>query len=123
MEPALQTALIAGMVAVIVALLGLIGVLMKNGTDRRTAMEARLDKRIDDALDGQKKTIEEQGDEISQLKAQMRAVGRVLRATITTNPDLVVPDVDPADIALLEDTEVLPPIFIRRHPTRPRRSP
>lgn len=123
METPLATALIAGGAAVLVALLSLIGLLVKNGGDRRTGMEARLDKRIDDALADQKETIEEQAEEIKTLKAQMRAVGRVLRATAEQSTDPRGPDIDPADIALLEDTEVLPPSWIRRHIVHPSPNP
>lgn len=121
MADPLATALIAGVFALLVAVCGLIGVLVTTGGNRRTALEARLDKRIEDALAGQAvtiaeqtKTIQSQGEEIKTLKAQMAAVGRVFRATAEQSSHPNGPDIDPADIALLEDTEVLPPSWVRR---------
>lgn len=116
-NPTIVVALVAGVVTVMGALLGLVGVLSKTSADRRTAQEIRLDARMDAALAAQDRRIAEQDKTIEDLrellKQKMGAVGRIfrqIRDQWTGDPH--GPNIDPADIAEIED--VLPPEWIRR---------
>lgn len=118
-NPGIVIALIGGIVAIIGTLATLVGALTKSGTDRRTAQEVRLDARMDAALAAQDKVIARQNTEIEGMKVmlarKMGAVGRIfrqIRDQWTGDPH--GPNIDPADIAELEDTEVLPREWIRR---------
>lgn len=107
-------ALIGGVVAVIGTAGALVGVLSKNTTDRRTALEVRLDRRIDAAIEAQEAEIASLRDEVSTIKRHMTAVGRIFRAIRDQWPDAHGPMLDAADIAELEGTEVIPREWIRK---------
>lgn len=118
-NPGIVVALIGGIVSVVGVLATLVGALTKTGSDRRTAQEVRLDARMDAALAAQDRRIAEQDQTIEELKQllkrKMSAVGRIfrqIRDQWTGDPH--GPNIDPSDISELEDTEVLPPEWIRR---------
>lgn len=126
-NPTIVVALIGGIVGVIGALAALVGALTKTGSDRRTAQEIRMDARMDAALAvqdkriaEQDKKIEEQAETITGLKLlldrKLATVGRILRQIREQwTGDPHGPNIDPADIAELE--EVFPPEWIRRGQT------
>lgn len=123
-NPVVVVALIAACATVIGAIAALVGVLTKTTSDRRTATEVRMDARMDAALAAQDARIAAQDATIAELqvllKRRLGAVARIFRAIRDQwTGDQHGPNLDPADIAELEDTEVLPPEWIRSRPYRP----
>ncbi len=123
-NPGIVVALIGGIVAIIGTLAGLVGAMAKTGSDRRTAQEIRLDKRIDAVIAAQDKRLAEQDKRLAEqetaldsmtqlLDKKLATVGRILRQIREQwTGDPHGPNIDPADIAELE--EVFPPEWIRR---------
>lgn len=126
-DPTVVVAVIGGIVAIIGTIAGLVGALSKNSGDRRTAQELRLDARMDAAMTAQDRRIAEQDRRMTSqdetiaelqelLKRRLSAVANIFRAIRDQwVGDASGPNLDPADIAELEDTEVLPREWIRRH--------
>lgn len=125
-NPGIVVALIGGIVAVIGTLAGLVGAMTKTGADRRTAQEIRLDARMDAALAAQDRRIAEQDARIAEQDKTIESLKQVLDRKLATFGRIIRqirdqwtgdphgPNIDPADIAELEDTEVLPREWIRR---------
>lgn len=129
----IAASIVAAIATVGVALIGYIGTRGKNQSDQRTALERRVDERVTALMDADKERIAKleddrddledvvktQGAEITSLAEEVTswrrrwgAVGRVFRALASQWPDTHMPNLDPLDIAELEDT--IPPQWIRR---------
>lgn len=135
----LMSILGSGVVAAVIA--GAFLIWNRRGSDREKRREARiaaqeiskteLDKRIDARvaselaaawarIDEQQVELDKQADEIKQLRADVNARERVVSAALRVVaalarqwPGDLMPHLDPADIAELEDTEVIPKKWIK----------
>lgn len=98
-----------------------------NVTAQAAVTKAQIDQQIDTRLArdnaelaAKVENLEAKVDSIERLLAVTKgAFTRILRALAIQWPGAVVPNLDPADIALIEDT--IPPHWIR--PSRPRTGP
>lgn len=105
----------------------------KTQSEHRTALESRVDERVAALMDADQKRIEKlendrdeldakvasQGetiraltDEVASWQRRWGAVGRVFRALAAQWTGPHMPNLDPLDLAELEDT--IPPQWIRR---------
>lgn len=119
-ETLINPTVLVGVVGAVVTLIGIIATYLatrgKSQSDAKTALDARIDARVEQQLatawqeiDGLKKKV----TALEQQEARkMSAVARILRTIAAQWPDSHGPDLDPADIAEIEDT--IPPAWIRR---------
>lgn len=88
----------------------------KTKTDAKTALDARIDARVKEQLDGAWTEIDRLKTAVAELTEKDRlkssAFARILRAIAKQWPTDHGPDLDPSDIALLEDT--IPPTWLRK---------
>lgn len=120
---------ITALAAVVAAALTFLAAYLKLRADGKS-LAAQLDKAIDERIAGALKDawaeIDELKERLKELHAQlatdqethtkqMSAVARILRAIARQWPDDHGPDLDPGDIALIEDT--IPAHWIRRQET------
>lgn len=88
----------------------------KTRTDAKTALDARIDKRVSEQLEGAWTEITTLKADVATLTEKDRlkssAFARILRAIARQWPSEHGPDLDPSDIALIEDT--IPPTWLRR---------
>ena len=117
--------------------LGLLAIQLGKSRDRKAAEEAAKQERINEQFPGWAELVEENRNlrtelaelrnVIDELRAKvetiltrenrwMAAVARIFRRIDALWVGDTGPDLDPADIAALEDTEVIPPRWIRRRP-------
>ncbi|GAA1149036.1 hypothetical protein F6W69_10735 [Microbacterium oxydans] len=93
----------------------------KTKTDAKTALDARIDKRVSEQLEGAWTEITALKTDVATLTEKDRlkssAFARILRAIARQWPTDHGPDLDPSDIALIEDT--IPPTWLRKHHPRP----
>lgn len=110
-------------VTIAVAIIGLLGIVVtffgtrgKTKTDAKTALDARIDQRVAEQLEGAWSEIGALKKSVSELTEKDRlkssAFARILRAIARQWPSEHGPDLDPSDIALIEDT--IPPTWLRR---------
>lgn len=89
----------------------------KTRTDAKTALDARIDARVAEQLDGAWAEIGTLKSAVAELTEKDRlkssAFARILRAIARQWPTEQGPDLDPSDIALIEDT--IPPHWVRRN--------
>lgn len=119
----LIAAAVAGFFTLTAALVGAIFAWQKNRADRQIAQQVTK-AQIDAQIDARMKT--ELADAYARIDAleaeqgahskQMSAVARILRAIARQWPDEAGPNLDPHDIALIEDT-------IPAHWIRPKETP
>ncbi|NYF29011.1 MULTISPECIES: hypothetical protein [Microbacterium] len=97
----------------------------KTKTDAKTALDARIDKRVSEQLEGAWTEITALKTDVATLTEKDRlkssAFARILRAIARQWPTDHGPDLDPSDIALIEDT--IPPTWLRKHHPRPEGDP
>ncbi|KKX97750.1 hypothetical protein [Microbacterium sp. Ag1] len=88
----------------------------KTKTDAKTALDARIDARVSEQLEGAWTEITALKADVATLTEKDRlkssAFARILRAIARQWPTDHGPDLDPSDIALIEDT--IPPTWLRR---------
>lgn len=88
----------------------------KTKTDAKTALDARIDERVSEQLEGAWTEITSLKTDVATLAEKDRlkssAFARILRAIARQWPTDHGPDLDPSDIALIEDT--IPPTWLRR---------
>lgn len=88
----------------------------KTKTDAKTALDARIDERVSEQLEGAWTEITSLKTDVATLTEKDRlkssAFARILRAIARQWPTDHGPDLDPSDIALIEDT--IPPTWLRR---------
>lgn len=88
----------------------------KTKTDAKTALDARIDARVKEQLEGAWTEIGTLKSAVAELLEKDRlkssAFARILRAIARQWPTDIGPDLDPSDIALIEDT--IPPHWVRR---------
>ncbi|OIU88675.1 hypothetical protein [Microbacterium sp. AR7-10] len=88
----------------------------KTKTDAKTALDARIDARVAEQLEGAWAEIGTLKSAVAELTEKDRlkssAFARILRAIARQWPTDTGPDLDPSDIALIEDT--IPPHWVRR---------
>lgn len=88
----------------------------KTKTDAKTALDARIDARVSEQLEGAWTEITTLKADVATLTEKDRlkssAFARILRAIARQWPTDHGPDLDPSDIALIEDT--IPPTWLRR---------
>ncbi|MDJ1113248.1 hypothetical protein [Microbacterium dauci] len=100
----------AGTVLTVIATRG------KTRADAKTALDARIDARVAKQLEGAWTEIETLKTTVRELTEKDRlkssAFARILRAIARQWPSDHGPDLDPSDIALIEDT--IPPTWLRR---------
>lgn len=110
-------------VTIIGAVVGGMGVVLtflatrgKTKTDAKTALDARIDERVSEQLEGAWTEITSLKTDVATLTEKDRlkssAFARILRAIARQWPTDHGPDLDPSDIALIEDT--IPPTWLRR---------
>lgn len=110
-------------VTIIGAVVGGMGVVLtflatrgKTKTDAKTALDARIDERVSEQLEGAWTEITRLKTDVATLTEKDRlkssAFARILRAIARQWPTDHGPDLDPSDIALIEDT--IPPTWLRR---------
>lgn len=130
MDAGVITALIGAVAVMIAAALTTVGVVTKNRTDRKSALDARIDARVERELESAWKAIDAQKGKIDSLTRGQRdlqrqyedlqtrygrtraAIARILRAIAAQWPDPHGPNLDPRDLAELEDA--VPSAWIRR---------
>ena len=121
--------------SVVAGVLGLVAILLGKSRDRKAAEEAAKQERVNEQFPGWAELVEENRNlrgeltevrrTIDELRIKvetiltrearwMAAVARIFRRIDALWPTEAGPDLDPADIAALEDTEVLPPHWKRR---------
>lgn len=88
----------------------------KTKADAKTALDARIDARVNLQLEGAWKQIDGLKSSVNELEEKDRmkssAFARILRAIAKQWPTDHGPDLDPSDIALIEDT--IPPTWLRQ---------
>lgn len=108
-------------VTIVVAVIGLLGIVVtflgtrgKTRTDAKTALDARIDARVKVELD----RVYARLDAVEKLAVRRSAAfARILRAIAAQWQDSHGPNLDPADIAEVEDT--IPPQWLRKpYPSR-----
>ncbi|RBO73048.1 hypothetical protein [Microbacterium sp. H6] len=121
MDPQTVIAVIGAAALVLGAVLTFFATRGKTKTDAKTALDARIDKRVSEQLEGAWTEITALKADVATLTEKDRlkssAFARILRAIARQWPTDHGPDLDPSDIALIEDT--IPPPWLRKHPPRP----
>lgn len=88
-------------------------------TNAKTALDKRIDERVSAQLEEAWKRLDEQDTKIAALLTREArrtgAITRILRAIAKQWPGAEGPDLDPADIAEIEET--IPAAWIRRKPS------
>lgn len=116
MEPQTVIAVIGAAALALGAVLTFFATRGKTKTDAKTALDARIDKRVSEQLEGAWSDITSLKRSVSELEEKDRlkssAFARILRAIARQWPSDHGPDLDPSDIALIEDT--IPPTWLRR---------
>lgn len=92
----------------------LLGTKGKTSADAKTALDTRIDARVKVELERVYKRLDDFEDRDSRRTA---AFTRILRAIASQWATPEGPDLDPADIAEIEDT--IPPAWIRANPYTP----
>lgn len=110
MSQELTIAIVSGMFLVLAGLVAYIGTRGKTKTDAKTALDARIDGRVKAELE----RVYARLDEFENRDVRRTsAFTRILRAIAAQwTGDSTGPNLDPADIAEIEDT--IPPQWIRR---------
>ena len=89
----------------------------------KTAIDARIDARVSAELQGAWDKLDELEREFNAFRTaqarKMSAVARIMRAIARQWPDSHGPDLDPADIAEIED--IIPVTWIRRTQPSPKK--
>ncbi|MFJ6429723.1 hypothetical protein [Microbacterium maritypicum] len=121
MDPQTVIAMIGAAALVLGAVLTFFATRGKTKTDAKTALDARIDKRVSEQLEGAWTEITTLKADVATLTEKDRlkssAFARILRAIARQWPSDHGPDLDPSDIALIEDT--IPPTWLRKHHPRP----
>lgn len=116
MEPQIVIAVITGLFILFAAIVAFIGTRGKTQADAKTALDSRIDARVSAQLEGAWERIDALEKEQTEFKKNdvryRSAVGRILRAIANQWPSTTGPDLDPADIAEIEDT--IPSEWIRK---------
>lgn len=116
MTAQLWVSIALGVLAVVGPVTVLIGTKGKTKTDAKTALDERIDARVNLQLEGAWKQIDSLKSSVSELEEKDRmkssAFARILRAIAKQWPTDHGPDLDPSDIALIEDT--IPPTWLRQ---------
>lgn len=104
-----------GLFGLIAALLVFLATRGKTRTDAKSALDARIDARVQSELS----RVYSRLDEVEEAAVKRTsAFARILRSIAHQWPNEHGPDLDPADISLIEDT--IPPTWLRRaRPTNP----
>lgn len=113
-----QILTLAGVVVSVIAILAtFLGTRGKTRADAKTALDARIDQRVKAELE----RVYARLDEFENRDVRRTsAFTRILRAIAAQwTGDATGPNLDPADIAEIEDT--IPPQWIRRHPEMPKK--
>lgn len=131
-EPAIIVAIITGAVTLFGSVLLFVSTRGKTVVDSKQALDARIDERVGKQLDVAWKKIDELTTTVDQNKTEMdgmqqaiddlntrdkrkmSAVARIFKAIQRQWPTSTGPNLDPADIAEIEDT--IPPEWIRDRP-------
>lgn len=109
MTPEAAVALVGTLVVAFGAFLTWLGTRGKTKADQKTALDQRIDERVKSELERVYKRL----DDVERTQTRkMSAFARILRAIAAQWPDPHGPDLDPADIAEIEET--VPPGWIRR---------
>lgn len=116
MDPQTVIAVIGAAALALGAVLTFFATRGKTKTDAKTALDARIDARVSEQLEGAWSDITSLKSSVSELEEKDRlkssAFARILRAIARQWPSEHGPDLDPSDIALIEDT--IPPTWLRR---------
>lgn len=108
---------IAAVGAVLATVLTFIATRGKTRADAKTALDARIDARVKEQLEGAWTEIRTLKDNVATLTEKDRlksgAFARILKSIARQWPTDHGPDLDPADISLIEDT--IPPHWVRRN--------
>jgi uncharacterized membrane protein len=112
-----QLLTLAGIVgAALASVMLLIGTRGKTRSDAKSALDARIDARVEKQLAGAWAEIDTLKRQVETLEQQDQrktsAMARILRAIAGQWPDAHGPNLDPDDIAEIEET--IPPQWIRR---------
>ena len=113
---------VVGIVGAIALVLG--GLITLQGTRGKTSADAKtaLDERIDERVGAELERVYKRLTVVEETSTRkMSAVARVLRAIANQWPDPHGPNLDPADIADIEDT--IPPTWLRRPRNNPGGTP
>lgn len=117
MDPQTIITIIGAVVAVTGAFLTYLATRGKTKTDAKTALDERIDVRVAAQLEGAWSQIDKLKSAVAELTEKDRlkssAFARILRAIERQWPTEHGPDLDPSDIALIEDT--IPPHWLRRN--------
>lgn len=116
MDPQTVIAVIGAAALALGAVLTFFATRGKTKTDAKTALDARIDARVSEQLEGAWTEITTLKADVATLTEKDRlkssAFARILRAIARQWPTDHGPDLDPSDIALIEDT--IPPTWLRR---------
>lgn len=137
MDAAQIVTLVGSGVLLLGAILTFLATRGKTQTDAKSAMDARIDKRVDEKLAEAWSQVDDQAKEIEELTGKVKdlgglledaqreirslkedgerragAWGRILRSIAAQWPTPQGPDLDPIDIRIVEDT--IPPAWVRR---------
>lgn len=116
MEPQILIAIIGTAALALGSFLTYLATRGKTKTDAKTALDARIDARVAEQLEGAWSEITDLKRSVGELTEKDRlkssAFARILRAIARQWPTDHGPDLDPSDIALIEDT--IPPTWLRR---------
>lgn len=112
MTPEILIAVVGGIALIAGSLVAYFGTRGKTQADARTALDARIDAR----LDGELKRVYARLDEVENAAVKRAsAFARILRSIAAQwQGDPSGPNLDPEDIREVEDT--IPPQWIRNHP-------
>lgn len=111
MEPTTLLGIFSGTVVLGGALLTFLATRGKTRTDAKSALDSRIDARVSAEL----VRVYERLDAVETAALRRAsAFARILRAIAVQWPDTQGPNLDPLDIAEIEDT--IPPQWIRRAP-------
>lgn len=114
--------LVVSIVGAIALVLG--GLITLQGARGKTRADAKtaLDERIDERVSAELARVYQRLDVVERTSTKkMSAVARVLRSIAKQWPDPHGPNLDPADIADIEDT--IPPTWLRRPRSTPGGTP
>lgn len=120
-------AIIVAIIGAVVSIASVVAVILKSrGENQTSAMNAKtaLDARIDERVEAQLKEAWERIDELDKKLGTLMtrearrsgAITRILRAIAKQWPGTEGPDLDPADIAEIEET--IPAAWIRKRPIK-----
>lgn len=116
MDPQTIIGLIGAVVGGVGVVLTFLATRGKTKTDAKTALDARIDERVSEQLEGAWTEITSLKTDVATLTEKDRlkssAFARILRAIAKQWPTDHGPDLDPSDIALIEDT--IPPTWLRK---------